>query len=133
MMPVVDESGSTYFELGILDKVENLYPDYLKDIEFGDLSRPGVASERYFSDVFVDSFCRNFHRFSLPKVRIWVMKSVGKCKVCDDIDTMKKTEKGAAKASSKISLALALAPPPCVRRCTCVCVDGGCMSVYRCE
>jgi hypothetical protein len=71
MMPTSDESGTEYYELGILDKVENLYPDYIADVEGTDLSRPGISGEKWFCETFLDSFCRNFHRYSLPKVRIW--------------------------------------------------------------
>jgi hypothetical protein len=173
MMPTSDESGTEYYELGILDKVENLYPDYIADVEGTDLSRPGISGEKWFCETFLDSFCKNFHRYSLPKVRIWyscllwsfclmwysspslapsgfrsfvlsfflsrslarlvllfcthlvlvfaavlvfantsvyvallflylkvriwVIKSVGKCTVCSDIDSLKKKDKAAAK------------------------------------
>jgi hypothetical protein len=81
MMPVVDESGSTYFELGILDKVENLYPDYLKDIECGDLSRPGVASERYFSDVLSEHAQLQHQLWAQQYRQHWYKRYLTACRV----------------------------------------------------
>ena len=85
---VDDGSGCVYYELGVLDKVDTLYTNFCRDIEGGPLSIPGIPCERYFCDTLVDSFCRNFHKYSLPKVRIWAIKSVGKCSVCEAISKL---------------------------------------------